>query len=228
MKIFFSLVFVVVVTTSALAQYDDAMFRKQGRFGVSVKAGPAFPVGEFADLFKAGFTGFIDVPYNLTEEFQVYLGLGYSSFNVDNGEVGKELAEQGLNGTANLDAPYHVIPFVLGINYSYRYKGYWPYFTISFGMYFQTLETSGTLTIDGVTTPVTPNSQSWSQGAFAVGIGSLIPLGDEGWAIDVNAKFNSVVDYEGRVLIATSGGNDISTRAIRYVSVLGGLSYTFR
>ena len=228
MKIIISLLFVSMVTTCASAQYGDMMVRKQGRFGVSVKAGPAFPVGEFADLFKPGFTGFIDVPYNLAEEFQVYLGLGYSSFNVDNGKVSGELAEPGSNATANLDAPYRVIPIVLGINYSYRYKNFWPYFTISAGLYFQTLETSGTVTINGVTTPVTPNSQSWSQGAFAVGIGTLIPLGDEGWAIDLNAKFNSVVDYEGRVLVTTSGGNDISTRAIRFISALGGLSYTFR
>ena len=227
MKFLFALLFVVAWTTSALAQNEVTMIRRPGAFGISVKAGPAFPTGEFADLFKTGFTGFVDVPYNLSGEFQVYLGLGYSSFNVDNGKLPAKLSQQGKNGTTNIDAPYRVVPVVLGINYSYRYSSFLAYLTISLGMYFQKLETSGTVTIDGVVTPLTPNTQSWSQGAYAVGFGGLIPLGKEGWAIDVNAKFNSVVDYEKRVLIATGGGNDITTRTIRYVSALAGLSYTF-
>jgi hypothetical protein len=95
-------------------------------------------------------------------------------------------------------------------------------------MYYQTLEPTGSVTIDGVTTTLTPKTEKWSQGAYAIGIGGLIPIGDEGWAVDVNAKFNSVIDYDKKVLITTGGGNDISTRAIRYISALVGLSYTFQ
>jgi len=168
------------------------------------------------------------VPYNLSEDYQVYLGLGFCHFNVDNSKLSSKLRELGEDVTANIEAPYRVIPVVVGLNISSRYKHFWPYFTVSLGMYFQTLETSGSLTINGVPTPIAPETQTWSQGAFAVGIGSLIPLGNEEWAIDVSAKFNSVVDYQGRVLIATSGGNNVITRAIRFVSLLAGLSYTFR
>jgi hypothetical protein len=129
--------------------------------------------------------------------------------------------------TTNIEAPYQVVPVVLGINVAYRYPHIWPYFTLSVGAYYQTLESSGSYTIDGVTTAVS-KTQSWVQGAYSVGLGSLIPLGDEGWAIDLNAKFNAVIDYEGRVLVTTPDGTDVSTRAIRYASVLAGLSYTFR
>jgi len=38
-----------------------AMFPpKQGRIGISVKAGPSFPLVDFSDLFTTGFTGFVD------------------------------------------------------------------------------------------------------------------------------------------------------------------------
>jgi hypothetical protein len=228
MKSLLVTLFVVTLTTSALAQNDDMNIRKPGKFGITVKGGPAFPVGEFGDMFKVGFTGFIDVPYNLSKVFQVYLGVGYSSFNVDNGKLAIKIAEQGKTGTTNIEAPYHVVPVVLGINYSYQYQSFVSYLTICLGMYYQTLEPSGTATIDGVTTTITPKTEKWAQGAYAIGIGGLIPIGDEGWAVDVNAKFNSVVDYDKHVLILTGGGNDISTRAIRYISALVGLSYTFR
>jgi len=218
----------VTLTVSALAQNDDSRIRQPGKFGITVKGGPAFPVGEFGDLFKVGYTGFVDVPYNLSRDFKVYLGVGYSGFNVDNGKLAVKIAEQGKTGTTDIDAPYHVVPVVLGINYSYQYQGFVSYLTISLGMYFQTLEKSGTATIDGVTTTLTPSTESWSQGAYSVGIGGLIPIGNDGWAVDINAKFNSVVDYDKRVLVVTGGGNDISTRAIRYISALAGLSYTFQ
>lgn len=228
MKIFLPLLLLAGLATSAQGQEEGDFPQKQGRIGISVKAGPAFPLVDFSDLFKTGFTGFVDVPYNLMEDLQVYLGIGFSHFTIDNSKLTNHLREQGENTTANIDGPYQLIPLVLGFNYSYRYPHFWPYFTLSLGMYFQKLETSGSLTTDGVTTPVVSNTQTWSQDAFAVGIGSLIPLGNEGWAIDLNAKYNTVVDYKGRVLITTTGGGNIGSRAIRYVNLLGGLSYTFR
>jgi hypothetical protein len=214
------------VVTTALSQSADQAARKQGSFGIGVKGGPAIPVGEFANLFQTGFTGFVEVPYNFTPEFQLYMGLGYSRFEVDNAGLSKQLEDDYGSATTNLEAPYQVIPLVLGINVAYRYPHFWPYFTLSVGAYYQTLKTSGSYTINGVTT-VASKSQSWVQGAYSVGLGTLIPLGDEGWAIDVNAKFNAVIDYEGRVLVTTPDGDDVSTRAIRYASVLAGLSYTF-
>jgi hypothetical protein len=84
------------------------------------------------------------------------------------------------------------------------------------------------VTIDNVITALTPKIEKWSQWGYGIGVGGLIPIGDEGWAVDVNAKFNSVIDYDERDLVTTGGGNDISTRAIRYVSALVGLSYTFQ
>ena len=218
----------LTLTASALAQHEEMKIRKPGKFGISMKGGPAFPTGEFEGLFKPGFTGFVEVPYNLSRDFQIYAGLGYSSFNEDDTKLDNILAEQGKNGTTNIDAPYHVVPVVLGINYSYRYSSFLAYLTISAGMYYQTLEPTGSVTIDGVTTTLTPKTEKWSQGAYAIGIGGLIPIGDEGWAVDVNAKFNSVIDYDKKILITTGGGNDISTRAIRYISALVGLSYTFQ
>jgi hypothetical protein len=228
MKIFLPLLLLTGLATSAQGQDEGDVPQKQGRIGISVKVGPAFPLVDFSDIFTTGFTGFVDVPYNLTEDLQVYLGLGFSHFTIDNSKLTNQLREQGENATANIDAPYQLIPLVLGFNYSYRYQHFWPYFTMSLGMYFQKLEASGSLTTNGVTTPVAPTTQTWSQDAFAVGIGSLIPLGNEGWAIDLNAKYNTVVDYKGRVLITTTGGGNIGSRAIRYVNLLGGLSYTFR
>ncbi|HMK39389.1 MAG TPA: outer membrane beta-barrel protein [Bacteroidota bacterium] len=199
---------------------------RAGKFGISVKAGPAIPVAPFSDTFGIGFTGFVDVPYNLTENLQIYLGTGFSRFNIDNGKLAEELP--GETVTSNVDAPYLVIPVVLGINYSYRYKSFWPYFTVSIGIYFQKLESSGSVTTNGLMAPLLSHEQTWSQDAFAVGLGSLIPLGNEGWAVDLNAKYNAVVNDAGVVLITTSPSNSFSTRAVRYVSVLGGLSYTFR
>jgi len=88
------------------------------------------------------------------------------------------------------------------------------------------LKTSGTLTDGGVTTTLTPTTQTWSQGAFGVGLGTMIELGNR-WSLDFDAKFNSVIDYEGRVLIGMSGSENVSTRAIKFASILGGLSYKF-
>lgn len=222
MKIFLLLLLPLTIATSALAQDEGPTPRKPGSFGISVKAGPAFPIGEFSDLFKTGFTGFVDVPYNLSEDFQVYLGFGLSHFSVDNAKL------SGGRVTTNVDVPYQVIPIVLGLNYCYRYRTFWPYLTISLGMYFQKLETSGSVTVDGIPITLAPKTDTWSQGAFAIGVGTVIPLGNEGFAFDVNAKFNTVVDYGRRILFETTVGNNVSTRAIRYVSILGGISYTFQ
>jgi hypothetical protein len=138
------------------------------------------------------------------------------------------LKEEGQTLTTNIDAPYWTLPVVIGINVLYHYAHLWPYFTFSGGVYFQKLQTSGSYTSNGVVTTLTPTTQNWTQGAFSVGLGTFIPIGDEGWAFDVNAKFNSVIDYEGKVIITPPSGEDVTTRAIKYVSVLAGLSYTFK
>ncbi len=228
MKTLLSLMLLFVLSATAPAQYGDDYTMKRGKFGLGVKVGPSFPVGEFGDEFKVGYTGVVEVPYNLSENLQLYGHVGYSRFPVDNSKLSSKLTEaQGVTATTNLEAPYSVVSLVLGINYSYRYKTFWPYFTMSAGMYFQRLETSGSYVINNVTTTLTPSTQNWSQGAFAIGLGTLIPIGNEGWAVDLNAKFNSVIDYDQRVLIAPPSGDDVTTRAIRYVSILAGLSYTF-
>lgn len=217
-----------VLTTSALGQYGNVIGRDDRRWGISVKAGPAIPEGEFADLFSTGFTGFVEVPYNVAKGFNVYVGVGLSRFRADNEKLANELKQEGQTLTANVDAPYWVFPIVLGINVSYRYANIWPYFTFSGGAYIQKLETSGSYTTNGEVTTLAPQTQNWTQSAYAVGLGAFIPLGDEGWAIDLNAKFNSVLDDEGIVIVTPPSGDSETTRAIRYVSIMAGLSYTFR
>ncbi len=229
MKTYLPLLFIVALSTSAWSQYAGEYAMKEGKFGIAVKAGPAFPVGEFKDEFKVGYTGFIEVPYNLSESLHAYAGVGYSHFAVDNAKLSSKLQQQEAGTVStSVTAPYSVIPIVVGLNISYRYESFSPYFTMSAGLYFQRLESSGSFVIDGVTTVVEPKTQTWSQGAFAVGLGTLIPIGNKGWAIDLNAKFNSVVDYDSRVLITPPTGDNVTTRAIRYVGVLAGLSYTFQ
>ena len=152
---------------------------------------------------------------------------GSLDFALDNGKLSSALATEGVSLTTDIDAPYWVIPIVIGFNACYQYAHIWPYFTFSGGIYLQRLETSGSYTSNGVTTTVVPKTQDWTQGAYAVGIGTYIPLGDQGWAIDLNGKFNSVIDYAGKVIVTPPSGDSVTTRAIRYVSILAGLSYTF-
>ncbi len=227
MKTTFLLLVTVTLATNALGQYGNVNERGQRKFGISVKGGPAIPQGDFADLFSTGFTGFVEVPYNIAKGFSIYAGVGISHFRADNDKLASALKAQGQSVTSNIDAPYWVLPLVLGINVSYHYAHLWPYFTFSGGVYFQRLETSGSYTSNGVVTALTPTTQNWAQGAYAVGLGTFIPIGDEGWAFDVNAKFNSVIDYEGKVIVTPPSGDNVTTRAIRYVSILAGLSYTF-
>ncbi len=228
MKLACVLLFALTLTTSALAQYGHEFSGGLRRFGISVKAGPAFPNGDFADLFGTGVTGFVEVPYNIAKGFSIYAGVGLSHFKADNEKLANALKAEGQSLTTIIDAPYWVLPLVIGINVSYQYAHIWPYFTFSGGVYFQKLETSGTYTLNGTVMTVTPTTQNWTQSAYAVGLGTFIPIGDEGWAFDVNAKFNSVIDYEEKVIITPPSGDNVTTRAIKYVSVLGGLSYTFK
>ena len=221
------LVSLIVIAANAFGQQGEIYGWDHHKWGLSVKAGPAFPNGDFADLFGTGYTGFVEVPYNFARGFKVYIAAGLSHFKVDNDKLANTLKSEGQTLTTNVDAPYWLFPVVLGINVSYQYAHIWPYFTFSAGMYFQKLETSGSYVSNGVTTTLTPKTENWNQGAYAVGVGTFIPFGDEGWAVDVNAKFNSVVDYEGKVIIQPPSGNSVTTRAIKFVSVLAGLSYTF-
>jgi hypothetical protein len=228
MKTYAALLLTALLATPALGQYRDAYSLRDERFGICVKAGAAFPVSEFANLFKPGFAGAAEVSYHFSPRFQVYCGVGFSRFNVDNGGLSNELAKDiNKSVTTDITAPYQVIPVVVGINISYQYPHFWPYFTLSGGVYFQKLESSGSYTADGALTTLEPTTQTWNQSAYSIGLGGYIPIGNDGWAVDVNVKFNSVVDYEGRVLITVPEGDDVSTRAIRYVSALAGLSYTF-
>lgn len=227
MKAILLLSTVALLVATPFGQYRDVYGQEVKKFGISVKAGPAFPNGDFANLFGTGFTGFVEVPYAIARGFCIYAGVGVSKFSVDNSKLSNELGTEGVNLTTNVDAPYLLIPIVLGINVSYKYAHVWPYFTFSGGIYLQTLKTSGSYTANGVVTTLPSRTESWTQGAYSVGLGTLIPLGDEGWAVDLNAKFNSVIDYEGRVIITPPSGESVSTRAIKYVSVLAGLSYTF-
>ena len=227
MKTVFLLLTTLALATTTFAQYSHEFSGGKRTFGISVKAGPALPSSEFADVFGTGYTGFVEVPYNIAKNFNVYAGVGLSRFHADNGKLASSLQQEGQTLTTNVDAPYWVIPVVLGFNVSYRYGHVWPYFTFSGGIYLQRLETSGSYTINGVETTLTPKTQDWTQGAYAVGLGIYIPLGDEGWAIDLNSKFNSVVDDEGKVIITEPSGEEATTKTIRYVSILAGLSYTF-
>ncbi len=217
-----------VLTTSALGQYGNVIGRDDRRWGISVKAGPAIPEGEFADLFSTGFTGFVEVPYNVAKGFNVYVGVGLSRFRADNEKLANELKQEGQTLTANVDAPYWVFPIVLGINVSYRYANIWPYFTFSGGDVHSRNWKPRDHTQQQRPNDSRTETQNWTQSAYAVGLGAFIPLGDEGWAIDVNAKFNSVLDDEGIVIVTPPSGDSETTRAIRYVSILAGLSYTFR
>ena len=228
MKTILLMLMTTALITDALSQYGGVIGSENRKWGISVKAGPAFPEGDFAKLFNTGVTGFVEVPYNIATGVSIYAGVGLSHFKADNSKLGNELAQDGVTLTTNIDAPYWVLPVLIGINVSYRYAHIWPYFTFSGGVYFQKLETSGSYTSNGVTTTVAPTTQNWSQGAYAVGLGTFIPFGTEGWAFDLNAKFNSVLDNEGKVIITPPSGDNVTTRAIRYVSVLAGLSYTFK
>jgi len=80
--------------------------------------------------------------------------------------------------------------------------------------------------VGNTVTPISPTTQTWSQGAFAFGLGTAYLL-DDRWALDLGARFGAVIDYDARVLIGTSG-DGVVTRAIRFFSVMGGISYTFR
>ncbi len=228
MKTFALCALAAVTATAAFGQYADDYTRARGKFSLCVKGGPSFPVTEFANSFKTGFTGFADLSYNVTPDFHLYVGVGFSRFELDNAGFSDELGKTYPDIQTSVTAPYQVIPVVLGLNISHAYPHFWPYFTLSVGAYFQKLETSGSFVYNGVTTQLTPKTQTWTQSAYAIGLGSLIPIGDAGWAVDVNVKFNSVVDYDGRVLITAPDGSDVSTRAIRYVSALAGLCYTFQ
>jgi hypothetical protein len=216
----------LLAAVPAPAQYAYETGGGSHKFGLIVKAGPAFPAGEFSDLFGTGFAGYVEIPYDASNWMQVFAGVGYTRFTVDNEKLNNQLVAAGIPGTASLDAPYSVIPVLAGLKFFNQYGSFWPYFSFSFGLYAQELKTSGTL-VDGVeTTVIGPTTQNWSQGAFGIGIGTMIELGKR-WSFDFDAKFNSVIDYEGRVLIGTSGSENVSTRAIKFASVLGGLSYKF-
>ena len=210
----------------AAAQSEQEVGGRDGTDGIVLKAGPVVPAGEFSDLFAAGFGGYVEVPYRLGEEFQIFVGLGGLFWNVDNDKVNQLYAASGGAGTVNLDAPYRMIPLSVGINYYLGGTRLRPYLTLAFSLYLQKLEASGTVTVGGVTTPLDPVSESWSQGAFAVGAGAEYEL-NSSWALVLDARYGAVIDYEARVLIGTGGG-DVVTRAIRFVSVMGGVSYTFR
>ena len=215
-----------MLATPLLAQ--EAMDPVGGghKFGIIAKAGAGIPVGEFSDLFTTGFAGYVEVPYDLSGAMQVFASVGYTRFTVDPEKLNAQLAAAGIPGTASLDAPYRVVPVLAGLKFFSNYGKLWPYFTFSFGLYAQELKTSGTLVNGDTVTVIGPTTQTWYQGAFGVGFGTMIELGNR-WALDFDAKFNSVIDYEGRILIGTSGSENVSTRAIKFASVLGGLSYKF-
>lgn len=217
----------LTLTPAASAQLEQPLEGRQGRYGVLLKVGPAFPVGEFSDLFSTGLGGYLEVPYHLGEEFQVFVGLGGLFWNVDNEKVNQQYASAGGTGNVNLDAPFRMIPLVVGINYCLSRAQLRPYVTLAFSLYLQKLETSGSLTEGDVMTPLPPSTQTWSQGAFALGLGTEYLL-DDTWAVTLDARFGAVIDYEARVLIGTGQGNDVVTRAIRFFSLMGGVSYTFR
>jgi hypothetical protein len=159
------------------AQDGSAAVGGKHRFGVIAKAGAAIPVGEFNDLFGTGFAGYIELPYDVNKSMQLFASVGYTKFTLDNGKLNNELAAAGIPGTATLDAPYTVVPALAGLKFFSQYGMFWPYFTFSFGMYFQELKSSGTLTDGGETTVIGPTTTTWSQGAFGVGVGTMIALG---------------------------------------------------
>src|SRR5512140_3616517 len=108
----------VTLAAAAFGQYGSTYEQGARKFGISVKAGPAFPNGDFGDLFGTGFTGFVEVPYTIAKGFSIYAGVGVSRFSVDNSKLSTEMGKEGASLTTNVDAPYLLIPIVLGINVS--------------------------------------------------------------------------------------------------------------
>ncbi len=195
------------------------------KFSASVNAGPAFPTGDFSELWNAGFEGNVLIGYKLQSNIDLILYTGYARWGFNN-EGFNEL--QGSQVTFNLDVPLTSIPLLVGAKYYLGTDDIKPYTFIYAGVFFLEYTLSGSYTINNTKFNITPITEKETETGLAAGAGLLYRI-SPAINLDVNAKFNLINDTdaikEAQNQGVAPGGAGATTST--YFSVSAGVQILF-
>ncbi|RKY99736.1 MAG: hypothetical protein DRQ13_01745 [Ignavibacteriae bacterium] len=183
-KIFISVLFLMLVSSSALGQSG---------YGTDVTGVFAIPIGKEANLYNPGFGALAGFYYDIEENVRLALVLGYIRMGLNNSELNKKLAGNN-NGSADINGSVNTFPILASFRlvtpgpkmrfYGLIEAGIYTYWNKAEGTYFPG---DGEVPID--------ESEFRSEVGMAFGGGVLFPLNDE-LNFDFNVRYHFVRDSE--------------------------------
>ena len=194
---------------------------------IAASGGIAFPISDFANLVKTGYSAQGTISFNATEMIELYLSAGGTFWREDNDAVNRVLSQSGEQSRADLDIRFTLIPVEIGAKFYYGLLAAQPYIGFSFGLYFLELDVGGAFTDTAGTAVVPTERQSFSKTALGLEAGFLVPLPGQ-FSIDINGKYRAIEDTDARFLGKTAPlSTPLNARRIRFITVKAGLKYSF-
>lgn len=195
------------------------------KFSVNINGGPAFPTGDFSELWNAGIEGNLSFGYKIQSNIDLILYTGYGKWGFNNDEFNKL---QNTSISFNLEVPFTSVPLLVGAKYYFGREAIKPYTFIYAGVYFLEYTLSGTYTVNNSTFDIPPITEKETETGLAAGAGFLYEVG-KGINLDVKAKFNLINDTdaikEAQNQGVAPGGAGATTTT--YFSVSAGLQILF-
>jgi opacity protein-like surface antigen len=203
----------------------------QSNWGIGVEGGVSFPISEFSESYKTGYSGNIRATYIWGENTLLSFSVGLSQWEVDNSKVNQSIADAGINAKVDLDANLRIIPILVGVKWYFIKGKYRPYILIEGGFHNYKSSIKGTITdtspgASGTPVPIQEISDSGTETALSIGAGSLLKLSNH-WYLEFTGKYNVLTN--ARALSDPDDNQTISgiSRTIQYITLLLGINYRF-
>lgn len=169
----------------------------QSPIKIGANVGGAFPMGDFADLYKGGVSAELVLLYSLpVEGMDLTLTAGYTGLSYKYEYFTDEVNTKLGVGVLNADPEWTAssIPIMLGIRYKFPAGGFNPYLTGELGVQMMSFsdrfapEIMNGSSSDPTNITVKTESKSETGFGFALGAGAEIPVAKQ-IAIDLGFKY---------------------------------------
>jgi hypothetical protein len=196
----------------------------KSKFGVSINGGLGFPLGDFNEVYKMGFGFNTSIFYALEETTELGAVIGYFSWSFDNSKFNNAFKDAGLEGNFNVAAPIHVLPLLIQVKFKLPREDFNPYILIEGGIYYTSVQLSGTFTSPDTTITFDEPTIKNSEAGMSFGLGTEIPS-SENLEFDIRLTYHLVPTVNIYNFGSIGYQKDVSTN--KFISVVAGVNYLF-
>lgn len=210
-----------------LLLFTSYLFAQKGDYGLTIKGGLNFPIGDFNNYYNASLGGFGGAFYNFSETGRVSFTIGYNSWPIDLDALNEDLKNSGNTGRYNIEAPINAIPILINVKFFLKTElSFTPYFQLEGGVYNITREVYGKyINLEGVAQSITSRNENTTDGSISLGFGAEYPI-NEIINFDISTRYHLIL-YKYLHSIA-GGGYETNSNTNNFISLSAGLNIFFR